>query len=386
VNLKKEKNYSIPNKKIVTIIYRLFPHYRYAFFRDLHYSLEQQNIELNLVYGKYDTSNNKNEVDIDWGIPVKGKVLNIFNQRFFWIPSPRNLLKKSDLIIIMQENKILSNYPILFWSFLREKKIAFWGHGINFQSERNFIGNKIKKIFSTRVSWWFAYTQGVSEIIENMGVAKNRITVVENSFDTESLINETKRVDLNNLIKLKKELGIGPGPIGIYCGAMYKEKRIDFLIQACQRIHKEIDNFEMLFLGSGSDSFLIQSFCDRNPWAHYVGQRLGNERIPYFKISDIFLLPGAIGLAVLDSFIFEVPMITAQFPFHGPEIEYLIPGYNGILTENEIEDFSNQVITILGNKEILMKLKKGCSESKWKYTNKKMVNNFTQGVIQALAS
>jgi glycosyltransferase involved in cell wall biosynthesis len=370
--------------KIVTIIYRFFPQYRYVFYNCLREELAKNNITLNLVYGKNPSVPRKDEVDIKWGTPVKNKIFKIFGQVFYWIPAPRKLLKKSDLIIIVQENKIISNYPILISSIFTKKKIAFWGHGVNFQSNRNFIGNKIKKIYSTKVCWWFAYTQSVANIIANMGFPKEHITIVENSIDTKSIIQESDKFDLGDANIIKIELGLKPGPIGIYCGAMYKEKRLNFLIEVCKKIRNTISNFQMLFLGAGQDAALVQDFCNKNAWAHYLGPKFENSRIPYFKISDVFLLPGAMGLAILDSFAFEVPIITSKYPYHGPEIDYLIPGYNGIITENTISNFSDQVISLLQKPDELMQLKKGCNESKTKYTNENMVNNFATGIIKAL--
>ena len=42
------------------------------------------------------------------------------------------------------------------------------------------------------------------------------------------------------------------------------------------------------------------------------------------------LLPGAVGLGVLDSFAFDVPLVTVDLPYHGPEIDYVRDGENGV--------------------------------------------------------
>ena len=57
--------------KIVTIIYRFMPQYRYDFFCGLKDELQKDNVVLNLVYGKYKHYDKNDTVDIDWGMPVK---------------------------------------------------------------------------------------------------------------------------------------------------------------------------------------------------------------------------------------------------------------------------------------------------------------------------
>jgi hypothetical protein len=43
----------------------------------------------------------------------------------------------------------------------------------------------------------------------------------------------------------------------------------------------------------------------------------------------------------------ETPIITTNYPFHSPEIDYLENGINGLVAENNIEDYSKTVIEVL---------------------------------------
>jgi glycosyltransferase involved in cell wall biosynthesis len=369
--------------KTISIIYKFLPQYRYDFFCELKAELQKNNITLNLVYGKFKKYDKKDVVDIDWGIAVSNKVIMLGKHQFVWIPIPKKIIQVSDLIILMQENKILSNYPILLKSIFGKKKVGLWGHGVNFQANKNSWGNKFKQFYASKVNWWFAYTEKSGQGIAAMGVPKEKITVVHNSINTRLLKEESQKISSVEIAKLKSTFQIGSGPIGLYCGAMYKEKRLDYLLESCIKIRKKVNDFEMLFLGAGPDANITINFCKQNNWAHYIGPKFGVEKIPFFKMSDIFLLPGAVGLAIIDCFVLNVPMITTKYPFHGPEIDYLVSGYNGILTEDNSDDFSNGAINILNNKELCLKLKKGCEESGLNYSNEKMVKGFVEGVIKS---
>ena len=264
------------------------------------------------------------------------------------------------------------------------KKVAFWGHGLNHQASLHNPGNLWKRLYSTHTCWWFAYTEGVAKILSGMGFPRERITVLNNAIDTENLIKEASKIDL--LEELKQKLKIGNGPIGLYCGRMYQEKRIDFLLQACQQIKRNLPSFQMIFIGSGPEEDKVIRFANQSyDWVHYVGPQFGSDRIPYFVMSDVFLHPGAVGLAILDAFALETPMVTTDYPFHGPEIEYLENGINGVLTENSIYTYTDAVIKILTDIETKNNLIYGCQKSARKYTINNMVNNFCEGIFGALS-
>jgi hypothetical protein len=94
-------------------------------------------------------------------------------------------------------------------------------------------------------------------------------------------------------------------------------------------------------------------------------------------------MPYAVGLGLLDSFAMETPIITTSNPHHGPEIEYLESGINGIMTNDNIYDYSTKVVQTLRNRSY-MYLIEGCKASAEKITHIAMVDNFKEGVLSCL--
>lgn len=377
----------------VAIIYRFLPQWRVAFFCGLREALASRNIRLRLYYGKNPPRlpgkpkqhrlKWGNEVDLDWGTAIPNRLWNIRKYELVWQQLPSEVFD-ADLIILMQENSLLSNYAAGLRATFRGKKMALWGHGLNHQEGAFSLGNLFKRLYSTRVDWWFAYTQAVADRLARLGFPIECITVVDNAIDTLDLMAAAKRVTPQQLDGLRRELGLGGGPVGIYCGAMYPDKRLDFLIQACDRIREHVPCFEMLFLGTGSDVSVVQRFAESRPWAHYVGPRYGADRVPYFMVSDVFLMPGLVGLAVLDCFALETPLLTTDFPYHSPEIEYLEPGVDGIVSENSLDAYVSAVVQVLRSEELQQRLKLGCRQKARRYTTENMVNNFSHGIQNAL--
>jgi len=71
----------------------------------------------------------------------------------------------------------------------------------------------------------------------------------------------------------------------------------------------------MIFIGSGIESYKVLEASKSYDWIHYVGSKFGEERIKYFRISLIQIMPYSVGLGILDSFAMETPMITTLIHF-----------------------------------------------------------------------
>ncbi len=371
--------------KNVLILYKFLPQWRVDFFNLLRETLFKENIELTLVYGKLmgEVSKKNDEVDLGWGIYMPNKFIKFGKLELIGQPAFRQI-RNADLIIVEQANKLLINYFLMIIRKFTKKKLAFWGHGLNLQSNSNSTGNKFKRLYSRQCDWWFAYTKSVSRTIQSIGFSGKKITIVQNAIDTKFLQKVYGEISDEKISELKNILNITNCSIGLYCGGMYKEKRLDFLLDTCYKIKNEIVNFEMIFIGAGPEDYKIKEAAFKYKWIHYVGPKFNTDKVPYFKIADVFLMPGLVGLAILDAFAMQLPIITTNYPYHSPEIEYLEDGLNGIITEDSSEKYSRAVISLLKDKGKLEELKKCCKSSAERYTVEKMVKNFKDGILQAL--
>ncbi|MCU0389772.1 MAG: glycosyltransferase family 4 protein [Thermoflexibacter sp.] len=371
--------------KKVVILYRFLPHYRVEFYNKLRATLLTEGIELHLIYGK---SKNKqalkqNEVDLPWAKYVPHSVFDLFGINFIWQPYLKHI-KNADLVIVEQANRLLFNYILMFYKPFRKFKLAFWGHGRNRQLEEQSFPNQFKRKFIKACDWWFSYTEGVKKYVIESGFDENRITVVQNAIDTINLSKHYDIIPETETEALRKKLNITTNHVCLFCGAIYKEKRIDFLLKACDKIKEQIPDFVMIVLGSGEDMTLIKDAQKSRPWLHFEGNKFGLERLPYFKISSLVLMPGLVGLVILDCLATKTPLVTTKYPFHSPEVEYLINGENGIITANNLNDYVSAIVETIKDEEKLAHLIEGCVKDRTTYNIDNMVINFKKGIIQCL--
>ena len=369
----------------VTILVPSVPHYRWRFYRDLRAYLVQRSIDLRLIYGREISvqSGTDNDTSLPWAKAIDHVSFTVGGVELCWQPYGR-YIGDSDLVIVQQANRLLLNYLLIAKRTLGGQKIAFWGHGRDLQRNPGELRNRWKRVFTNRVDWWFAYTEEVKAELVRGCFPSGRITTVQNSIDTEELLRVKDSISARELELLRGDIGIGVGPIGLYCGRIYKEKRIDFLLEACRRVRETVSTFELVVVGEGPEQGKVSAACHKLGWIHYVGPKFGKEKIAHFLLSDICLMPGLVGLVVLDCFALEVPLITTCFPFHSPEITYLKNRENGLMTNDNIESYVADVCNVLSDAELLGKLKAGCRTASCVYGMGSMVENFGKGIIACL--
>lgn len=366
----------------VLFIQRMIPDYRLPFFVCLQKKLKMAGIEFYVSTGESLPEDCLNDARKDYPWIIQHK--NHYIYRHIHIHRV-NHVDTYDLVIVMQENAHLINYVLLLRRYLRGKPlVAFYGHGKNV----NIQGRKIREVFKRKISclpdWWFAYTALTERILINNGYPEDKITVANNAIDNTGLKTVLAGQTPEKQSQLRAEMGISEdSKVAIYCGRLIDIK-VSFLLKALERIRQNNDGFEVIIVGAGPLEEQIRECSERYRWMHYVGSVYGSDRGKYFCISDVFLMPGMVGLAILDAFTYGLPIVTTDCGVHSPEIEYLERGLNGYITPNQVEPFADKVCELLRDDEQLSRAQMNARESAEKYSIEKMAENFSVGIDQVL--
>lgn len=373
--------------KVTILQLRLF-HYRMDLFERLRRVLAERDIELHLVHGQASRAESvrKDEGVLDWADRVENRYWCISGRDLCWQPFPESL-RDSDLIVMMQENRILSNYPLLLRRVLGRKNLAYWGHGANLQSTApTGLRERWKSMLISQVDWWFAYTEMTVNILKKAGFPANRITCLNNAIDAARFQADLAGVPDSMLTAIKQQLNMDDRhQIGLFCGSLYAEKKIDLLVEAADLIHERIPEFVLVVIGDGPSAPLLHEAFKSRPWAHCVGVKRGVEKAAYFRLAKVMLNPGALGLHVLDAFNAGLPLISTKESLHGPEIVYVEHGVNGFLTADNPRDYADAVARLLMGENVWMSISKAAKSAGALYTLDNMVQNFADGIVQFLA-
>ena len=375
---------------VVTILFKNCHQYRVPFFRQLRRNLEQKGIELRLVVGgglPEDLAKGDTAADsLPWAEERRFRSITALGHTVLWQPG-FDLARSSDLIITEQASKQLFNIVLSYGQRLLGTRHAFWGHGKNFQASlEGGAGEGLKRRLTKRAHWFFAYNSLSAEAAVEFGMDPDNVTSVMNSTDTEHMRDVRMSLPSHTADAVRHELSMGDGPVALYLGGVYLHKRPEFLVEAAEHIRSLIPTFEMIVIGSGSAVGVIEEASAKYDWFHHLGARYGDERIRLASVADVQLMPGLVGLNVVDGFALGLPTITTDIDYHSPEIEYLLDGVNGIVTPagSTPENFAEVAADVLRSPERLRRLREGAELAGKELSIADMARRFADGIVQAL--
>lgn len=370
----------------VCIIQPVMKQYRNPFFLQLAALLAQADIELQVVYGTpwAQEALRKDHTDIapPLGLRVESRMLG---GKLFWMPVFRPWLT-ADLVVVEHANKHVLNFLLAALQRLGLKRVAYWGHGRDLQGVRDSLGERYKRRSLHWADWWFAYTGDAARYVAEQGFDRQRITVVQNAIDTAELRTQLASVTEVTRAAIRLRLGWPANSrAAVYCGALYPNKRLDWLMQASEQVHLRHPAFRLLIVGGGPLGPEIEAFARQHAgWVHWAGATFGQDKADLLGIAELWLNPGLVGLGILDAFTARLPLITTDLPLHSPEIEYLEHGRNGLMVAPDAGAFANAISGLLENPTQLASMRAAAGEDSHKYSIEAMAVNFAEGVKRCL--
>jgi glycosyltransferase involved in cell wall biosynthesis len=372
--------------KKVLIIEAQMKQYRAPFYAQLYEALRADGIQLKVAYSEPPASESlqKDTCDLPKEYGLKVRAYWLWPDRIIYQPLLSAAIS-SDLVVVDTGNKFLLNHLLLAFSRTGVQRVAFWGHAKNRRARRIRLLEWYRGKTLNWVSWWFAYTEGSGKYLNGKGVPATKITAVQNSLDTRGIREEVESFVAEDRAALRGELGIpASAPVGIFCGRLESLKGLPFLIESSRILKTRIPTFHLIIVGGGPEQGEAVRMIQGLDWVHCVGPRFGREKAGLLAISDVFLLPGALGLAVLDAFAAGLPVITIPSELHGPEVEYLEENINGLIAADDPVEYAERVASVFNEAGRLARLQAGARASAEKYSIENMAANFRTGIRTCL--
>lgn len=366
----------------IAIIHPWLPQYRVEFFKRLVSEGAARDIEIDVFYG---ATPPEWRARSDSGIPdgftqLATRFLTFKSRSFNWksIRSIRNL-KSYDLIIVEQAVRNIETYELL----LRGAPLAFWGHGRTYTRPVHAQQDRFKQWLGRRSKWFFAYTQGGQEAMIEAGMARERVSVVQNSIDTAGLHGAVRAIEESALSEFRTKHDLR-GRTALYIGGLDASKRIPFLLKSAEIAACLDPDFRLLIAGTGDERDLVEDASSRCNYIQYLGAIFGPEKALAMASAQVIAMPGRVGLVAVDSFATLTPIVTTCWEWHSVEFEYLEPDTNAIVTANDVDSYAKGLIETLQDEDLMRRLKLSCDQARTVYTLDAMVNNFMGGILKAL--
>ena len=374
------------DRREVVILYKSLPHYRVPLYELMREQLDQSNVTLRLIVGQPDAvESTKNDTgEISWAEHIQNRQLPASGQSLIWQPVLRSV-RHADLVVVEQASKLVVNNLFAIWRRLGGPKLALWGHGINRNTAASSAaGEWWKKLMLHQSDWFFAYTSGVARDVIKMGVSSAQVTDLHNAIDTRQLSSFRDAVTEEQTDQTRKRLGIGNGQVGLYVGSLYREKALLSLVKIAEQIRVIIPDFELLIVGDGEEREELDLLAESRPWLHILGTRFAAELAQIASVASLMMIPGWVGLVVLDAGALQLPIITSDRPDHSVEIDYVTDGVNGLVCPVDETASAAMIAELLQDPERLALMTQASRKLADETTIENMAEQFTQGILACL--
>ncbi|WP_329119660.1 glycosyltransferase family 4 protein [Streptomyces sp. NBC_01465] len=365
--------------KRAVVVQQYVPGYRVAFYQHLARELASRDIELTVAHGR------------PWGKDVRradacalaGTVqlpqctLSLAGRHLVWRSLGR-VTRDCDALILGQSLHSLENYRALLGA--GGPPVGLWGHGTTYTRTPSAPLRAAKRALTLRARWFFAYTEKGARQVIGDGFPEQRVTVVRNTVDTRALEAAGARVAPSELAALRAEFGLTPGRSALYIGGLDAAKRIPFLLAAAARTGELLPGFRLLVAGDGAHRHLVEEAAQAGAPVAYVGTASDERKARLGAVTDVLLVPGAVGLAAVDSFALHSPLVTTPDAAHGPEFEYLQHGRNALVVDGDADAYGAAVAQLLTRPVLLGNLRSACRVDAQLFTVEDMARRFADGV------
>jgi len=307
------------------------PHYRVPIYGYLSRYLQRYGINL-LVTSDGIQPGSPEIIDFQYA-QTRLTVLNILR-----------LIRKSriDAIIDFMELKHKYLFPTyLIAKGIMGRKMIYWGQGLDLLDPANRIKN-------------LAYAAEQSMCAAIILYAEHLRKYVPKRFHRKIFVaNNTLFLNYSGLSKgltrerVLSEYGIETKKNIICMGRLQKRKRVDHLEKALLYMNRS--DIGLILVGPDPEGVVDRIKGDN---IFKLGPIYGNKKFDLLSSADVYCLPGAVGLSIVDAFHCGLPFVTEEGD-ESAEIMYLKDGVNGfIVPRGNIEALSQKLQLLLDDDEL----------------------------------
>jgi glycosyltransferase involved in cell wall biosynthesis len=246
---------------------------------------------------------------------------------------------KPDVAILFLHLKNLIIWPLIHWLRLKGIKVVYWNKGVNLEVRNPRLRNLPFYYIHNRVDGIVLYSQ--KEVKDIKPHNRQKVFVANNTINFSAFppVEQSKE-------EIKRLFDIPYKKVVLFVGRMRTVKKVEHLIH----IFNEIEDPDLGCVIVGDQmQYDLKSLIKRDNvrWLGEVFDPSNLKISQLFKMSDLFCIPGDVGLGLNQAFYWKLPVVTEN-GLQPPEIHYLTPGENGfIVPENDVAELKEKVLLLL---------------------------------------
>ena len=181
--------------------------------------------------------------------------------------------------------------------------------------------------------------------MQRSGVAGDKVTTFHNTTETDQLRASPSVVETT---LFRRYHGIPEdAKCALFVGALEEYKAIDLLIATAADVFRRSSTAHLIVAGRGPKESTIRAFAERTGRVTYLGHVSRRDLVVPASASRIIVCPGRVGLLAVDALALKLPILTTNYEFHAPEIEYLKIGESLHIAESASKQYGEAWINLL---------------------------------------
>lgn len=342
----------------VSIIQQEVPHYRLPFFTAVQSFAARSDLDVTVYSAKAPdppAGAFQYRVMPIWSFPGGSG---------YWIRALAGAVNGSAAVVAPHELRCVT-VPYL-WAIRRRicRRWIWWGHGWNHQRRgTSDLADLVKQAMTRRGDALITYTPGGAAYWRDRGLPAHRVIPFFNTVDVDGLRRAAESIPEGDVRWVKTELGLEDRSVLLFSGRLYREKRVDFLLRAFALLQERGVPVALLVLGDGPERTPLEALSARLGLrdVHFLGACVEpSEAGVYFRLADLLVIPGLVGLAIVHGFAFGLPLVTTSQACHSPEIEYLAPE-NGVMTHPDETAYAGAIERLVSAPEVLAAMRRSAA-------------------------
>lgn len=373
-------------RSTVVIAQPYLPKYRAPFFEHLSERLSRSGHALEVVVSKTASAN----ADVHGDFPViavGGFTRAITGDRVQFRSALLNRVRARDvaLVVTEQASKNVDFLPLLL---MRRNgyRVAVWGHGGTYVGQRNRLAARIRLRMARSADAVFVYTSGGADYLQEQGVPRSRITVLNNTLDVNSLQRDLHAVTAHDQETLRSHLALTPGRTALFIGRMDRNKGIEFLLDSVPYASRTLPGFVLLLAGVGDRTAQVERAQSVGLPIRHLGRLDGIERATALRVAEVLVIPSWVGLVAVEALEAGLPIVTRDNQSHAPESEYLNRKTQSLWLPPNIspQEFGEAIGNLMAGTD-LARMQEACRRGAGEHPLDEMVEAFHDGLMRCMS-
>ena len=259
----------------------------------------------------------------------------------------------------------------------RARKQLLWGmgmarrYGIESPDDSPKAAEAIRRTMLSMCDHYLSYTDISTKNLSNAGYERARITTLNNA--VEGIAAPGQAV---NARRVPRQM--------LFVASLVEDKEPLAAVAIADRLRGLTPGTTLHIVGDGPLRHQCEQAASRREWVHYHGPQRGPRLRELALSCDLAIIPGRVGLAILEMASAGLPIATFAAALHGAEIAYLNDGTNGIFLDRDIDLAARRIAALLMDRPALERMRGDAIRSARRHTVQSMAANFSAGVAACL--